>query len=107
MAKYYVESGTVQMVTEADDCRGAALWTLHRCMEQILPVCPDDPLNAQEKAERVGQRGCWVLGESIRTSEQGFGRDDVQLHETAEIFAEWNQLMMAVSNLQRRLRVVC
>ena len=107
MAKYYVESGTVQMVTEADDSRGAALWTLHRCMEQILPVCPDDPLNAQEKAERVRQRGCWVLGESIRTSEQGFGRDDIELYETAEIFAEWNQLMMAVSDLQQRLRVVC
>jgi hypothetical protein len=107
MAKYYVESGTVQMVTEADDPRGAALWTLHRCMEQILPVCPDDPLNPHEKAERVGQRGCWVLGESIRTSEQGFGRDDVELYETADIFAEWNQLMIAVSDLEHRLRIVC
>jgi hypothetical protein len=107
MAKYYVESGTVQMVTEADDARGAALWTLHRCLEQILPVCPDDPLSAGEKAERIAQRGCWVLGESIRTSEQGFGREDVEQYETAEIFAEWNQLMMAVSDLQRQLRVIC
>jgi hypothetical protein len=107
MAKYYVESGTAQMVTEADDPRGAALWTLHRCLEQIMPVCPDDPLTAEKKAERIGQRGCWVLGESIRVSEQGFGRDDAGQYETAEIFAEWNQLMMAVSNLERRLRVVC
>jgi hypothetical protein len=31
----------------------------------------------------------------------------VEEHETAEVFAEWNQLMMAVSNLERRMRVVC
>ncbi len=107
MAKYYVESGTVKMVVEADDARGAALWTLHRCMEQVLPVCPDDPLMPDDKAERIEQRGCWVLGESISTCEQGFGRDDVQQHDTAEVFVEWNQLMMAVSSLQRRLRAVC
>jgi hypothetical protein len=107
MAKYYVQSGTVRMVTEADDARGAALWTLHRCLEQVLPVCPDDPMRAEDKAERVGQRGCWVLGETIRTSEQGLEREDAEEHETAEVFAEWNQLMMAVSNLQRRMRVVC
>ena len=107
MAKYYVESGTVKMVAEADDARGAALWTLHRCMEQVLPVCPDDPLMPEDKAERIGERGCWVLGEAISTCEQGFGREDVEQHDTAEVFAEWNQLMMAVSNLQQRLRVVC
>ena len=107
MAKYYVESGTVQMVTEADDGRGAALWAVHRCMEQVLPICPDDPLTAQQKAERIDQRGCWVLGESIRTSEQGFGRDDAEQHDTAELFAEWNQLMMAISKLQKQVHVVC
>jgi hypothetical protein len=92
------------MVTDADDARGAALWAVHRSMEQVLPVCPDDPLTPEEKSQRIRQRGCYVLGETIRTSEIGFGRDDAQRFETAEIFVEWNQLMMAVSRLQRRLR---
>jgi hypothetical protein len=50
MAKYYVESGTIQLVTDADDDRGAALWALHLCLEQVLPICPDDPLTPGEKA---------------------------------------------------------
>jgi hypothetical protein len=107
MAKFYVESGTLQMVSEADDARGAALWAVHRCMEQVLPVCPDDPLTPEQKDARIRQRGCCVLGETITISEQGFGRDDVQSFDTSEMFVEWNQLMMAVAKLQRQLRVVC
>ena len=61
MAKYYVESGTIQLVTDADDDRGAALWALHLCLEQVLPLCPDDPLTAGEKDQRIRQRGCYVL----------------------------------------------
>jgi hypothetical protein len=107
MAKYYVESGTLQMVTDADDPRGAALWAVHRCMEQVMPVCPDDPLTPEQKQSRLQQRGCDVLGATVRISEQGFGREDVDQFETAELFAEWNQLLLAMSRLQRELRVVC
>ena len=106
MAKYYVESGTLQMITDAEDARGAALWAMHRAMEQVLPVCPDDPLTPLEKNERIRQRGCVVLDGAIRISEQGFGREDAEAFETAEIFAEWNQLLMAVTKLERRLRLV-
>lgn len=106
MAKFYVESGTLETVIDADDARGAALWAVHRCMEQVLPICPDDPLSPQQKSERMLQRGCYVLDESIRTSEQGYGRDDADEHDTAELFVEWNQLMAAMSNLERQLRVV-
>jgi hypothetical protein len=74
-------------------------------MEQVLPVCPEDPLTPEEKSQRIRQRGCYVLGETIRISEQGLGRKDAERFDTAEIFVEWNQLMMAVSKLQRRLRV--
>jgi hypothetical protein len=107
MAKYYVESGTLQMVTDADDARGAALWAVHRCMEQVLPICPDDPLTPQEKRDRVQQRGCDVLGETIRTNEVGFEREDVQCFDATEIFVEWNQLLSAMSRLQRDLQQVC
>ena len=107
MAKYYVESGTLQLVTEAEDDRGAALWAMHRCMEQVLPTCPDDPLTPQQKDRRVRQRGCYVLDATIRTSETGFGSRSALSHDTAEVFAEWNQLMMAMSRLEKRLQAVC
>ena len=107
MAKYYVESGTMQLVTDADDNRGAALWAVHLCLEQVMPICPDDPLTPDEKDERIRERGCYVLGTAIRTSEKGFGRKDAEVHDTGELFAEWNQLMMAMSKLEQRLQVVC
>ena len=106
MAKFYVESGTVQMITEAEDARGAALWVVHSAMEQVLPVCPDDPLTPAEKNERVRQRGCSVLDSTIRISEQGFGRPDAETFDTVEVFVEWNQLLMAVTRLERRLQLV-
>ncbi len=105
MAKYYVESGTVQMITEAEDARGAALWAVHTAMEQILPVCPDDPLTPAEKNERIRQRGCSVLDSTLRISEQGFGRADAETFDTVEVFVEWNQLLLAVTKLERRLQL--
>lgn len=107
MAKFYVESGTVQLVTDADDDRGAALWAMHLCIEQVLPICPSDPLSASEKGERIHQRGCYVLDRTIRTSEKGFGREDAEVHDTGELFAEWNQLLTAMTRLERQLHPVC
>jgi hypothetical protein len=104
MAKFYVESGTLQMITEAEDARGAALWVGHRCMEQIRPVCADDPLTPQAKSDRVQQRGCQVLGETITVSQRGFGRVDGEAFNTADLFVEWNQLMMAMARLERQLQ---
>lgn len=105
MAKYYVESGTLQIVTEAEDARGAALWAVHTAMEQILPICPDDPLKPEEKAQHIQQRGCYVLADKVRISERGFDRKDAVEFETADLFAEWNQLMIAVMRLEQQLRV--
>jgi hypothetical protein len=107
MAKYYVESGNLQLVTDADDDRGAALWAMHLCLEQVLPICPDDPLTPAEKSQRIEQRGCFVLDRTIRTSEKGFGRADAETHDCGELFAEWNQLMMAMAKLERQLQAVC
>lgn len=105
MAKFYVQSGTFQLVTEADDERGAALWAVHKCLEQVMPLCPDDPQTAEEKRERVAERGCEVLGELISVNERGFDRDDGEWFRTADIFVEWNHLMMAMSRLSPQLGV--
>lgn len=107
MAKFYVESGTLQMVTEADDARGAALWAMHRCLEQVLPICPDDPQTPGEKSDRLRQRGCDVLGPAITVSERGFARDDAAEFNTVDLFVEWNQLMLAVTRMERQLSLLC
>ena len=107
MAKFYVESGTLQMLTDADDARGAALWTVHRCLDQVLSICPDDPQSPQEKATRLRQRGCDVLDRTVAVSQRGFGREDAQRFEVAELLAEWQQLLIAIGRLQRRLERAC
>lgn len=106
MAKFYVESGTLRLVSEADDARGAALWAVHHALEQVLPVCPEDPQTAEEKAARIRERGCDVLAATLAVSERGFGRDDAERFDTAELFVEWHQLMVALSRLERQLNLV-
>ena len=106
MAKFYVESGTLRLVSEADDARGAALWAVHHALEQVLPVCPDDPQTAEEKAERIRERGCAVLAATLTVSERGFGRTDAEPFDTADLFLEWHQLMVALTRLERQLSLV-
>ena len=55
MAKYYVQSGTLQLVTEAVDARGAALWAMHRCLEQVLPATYSG--DWQPSPQSIGLRG--------------------------------------------------
>ena len=38
MAKYYVQSGTMRSVVEAESSRKAALWAVHQAMRQVLPI---------------------------------------------------------------------
>jgi len=46
------------------------------------------------------------LDGTIRISEQGFGRPDADTLDTVEVFVEWNQLLMAMTRLERRLKLV-
>jgi hypothetical protein len=49
-----------------------------------------------------------MLGESVSVSEQGFDgegerRDDSLHFDTLAVVAEWNQLLLAIDRLERRL----
>ena len=103
MAKYYVESGTLRMVVQADDARKAALWAVHRALAQVLPVYEDESLTAEARFERVIEHGCMVLGETLELSEIGFGRCDVERFETGDVVTEWNQLLIALTRLEAEL----
>jgi hypothetical protein len=95
MAKFYVESGNLQMVVHAKDARGAAIWAIHLAMRQMMPFLSDD----SRKSTTV-VREPFVLGELMKTSEQGFGRSDACMHDTFDVVTEWNRLIVAISELQ-------
>jgi hypothetical protein len=95
MAKFYVESGNLQMVVHAENGRSAAIWVVHRTMSQLMPFLSDESrrlLNAIREPI--------VLGEKLITNERGFGRTDGLTHDTFDVVSEWNRLMVALDKLQ-------
>jgi hypothetical protein len=104
MAKFYVQSGNIRTVVAADDAEKAALWVVHRAMQQVMPVYEDDELSPEQKGEVATIEGVMVLGNSIRTSEIGFDRVDAEEVDTFELVQHWHQLMVALARLEALLR---
>ncbi|MEL7498498.1 MAG: hypothetical protein AAFN77_12875 [Planctomycetota bacterium] len=121
MPKYYIQSGQVSYVVGACDLEGAALWAMHRIMDEKICDYEDEtdqfadpfaPLPVDEK-ELLGVpeavpyeamlNGLAMFDETILVSQRGFGNDDAGELETEEIFHQWRQLMQAVDRLHDRL----
>ncbi len=100
MAKYYIQSGTVRTVVSADDSEKAALWTVHKIMQQVVPVYDDIELSAEEKNDVALMQGVMVLGNTVKISERGFDREDAEQLDTFELITHWHQLMVALSRLE-------
>ncbi|MGV3486798.1 MAG: hypothetical protein ACO1RT_20450 [Planctomycetaceae bacterium] len=99
MAKYYVESGTLRCVVSAENARAAALWAVHRAMQQIMPL--DDPADATpELKQQRSREGVMVLGSTVRTSERGYGGTDGEQLPTFEVVTQWNQLVNTLDRLE-------
>lgn len=96
MAKFYVESGNVRIVVHADDAQKAAIWAVHRTMQQVLPPMEDNLVTEEIDVLEPPR----VLGDEIFVSERGFGRRDALELETFEILKRWNQLMAALAELE-------
>ena len=100
MAKYYVESGEIRLIVQAEDPRMAALWTMHSAMEQTVSLealdLSNDQLEDFKKMDSVAQ-----FSRQISVSEIGLGRAEAGQFEALEIMIEWNQLAVALARLER------
>ena len=103
MAKFYVQSGNVRMVISADDGEKAALWVVHKAMQQVVPVYEDHELTPEQKGEVALMQGVMVLGNTTRISEIGFDRADAESLDTFELLVHWHQLMVALARLDSML----
>jgi hypothetical protein len=103
MAKYYVQSGTLRSIIDTDEVQKAALWAVHRVMQQIAPIYDDVRLTPEQKEDCAMLEGLLVLDDSIRISEQGFDREDAVAIETFEAVMHWHQLMIALDKLEKLL----
>lgn len=122
MPKFYIQSGQVSYVVSACDAEGAALWTMHRIMDEKIcdfeeRILEDnaDPFNLpvdDGSIEGVPEaipylamlNGLAMFDERICVSQIGFGREDAGALGTEDIFHQWRQLMQAVDRLHDRLQ---
>jgi hypothetical protein len=99
MPKFYVQSGSLQLITTATDPRAAAIWAVHRTLSASLPFLGDaEPAQTPRENPPKPQ-----LGEMIDVSERGFASADRFEFETLGVVTEWTQLLTAVDRLQKRL----
>ncbi|MFK7737468.1 MAG: hypothetical protein AB8B50_15645 [Pirellulaceae bacterium] len=103
MAKFYVQSGNVRTVISAEDQEKAALWVVHKALQQVVPVYEDMELTPDEKSEVTIIEGVMVLGNTLEISEKGFDRTDSESHDTFELLVQWHQLMVALDRLSEQL----
>ena len=103
MAKFYVQSGTMKAVVSADDSRKAALWAVHRAMQQVLPMYEEAEESADEKCDHAVSEGMMILDQRIKLSEIGFDRFDAEVLDTSDVVNEWNKLMVALTRLEELL----
>jgi len=85
MAKYYVESGAVQLVLQARSAKQAAIAAFQWSCDRQATIDVESPLEHVQIAE---QRG-WQLEELIAVSERGFGQLDAKVFDTLDIVAAW------------------
>lgn len=122
MPKYYIQSGNVSFTVSACDAEGAALWAMHRTMDEkicdfednIMDTVADPCLLPVDQTEIEGVpaaipyeamlNGLAMFEEFICVSERGHGRTDAGQLQTEEIFHQWRQLMQAVDRLHDGLK---
>lgn len=105
MAKYYVQSGTLRTIVQAESARRAALWAVHQAMQQVLPMEVADPAPSTATNEQISGGGVAVLSGTVRISERGFDNSDAATMLTMDVVNEWNQLVTTLDRLERMLHV--
>ncbi len=85
MPKFYVESGPVKLVLDAEDAREAAVRAFQWSCDRQSTLDLDSPLEHVQAAEELG----WQLHETIQVSEAGFGQADAVSFDTLDIVAAW------------------
>jgi hypothetical protein len=84
MAKYYVQSGQVRLVLDAENATEAAVKAFQWTCDRQAGIEAGSPLDHVWQAEEQG----WQLDDEIHVSETGFGSDG-EILDTWVIVAIW------------------
>lgn len=100
MDKYYVQSGNLRRIVQAETPRKAALWAVHQVMRQILPI--DEGSGNETRAEKEDEN-VLALGGRVRISRRGYDREDARELVTMDVVADWNQMVMTLDRLEKMM----
>ncbi len=104
MSKFYVRCGLFEFLTTAENPRSAALWAVHRYLGDRVALDSID-WNHPATIDRADLVHAMLdLDDQIAVSEIGFGRAEAACLDTADVLAEWNQLIVAVCRLDQSLQ---
>ncbi len=108
MAKYYVQSGTLRTIVQAESTQKAAVWAVHQVLGQVMNLesAPSGTIDSDvdsfqdttDRSQRVA-----VLGSTVSVSEQGFDRRDAKSLETLNVVSQWNDLVSTLDRLEKML----
>lgn len=87
MAKYYVQSGPIRLVLDAQNELEAAIKAFQWTCDKQATINTDCPLKHVEQAETNG----WQVHEFIHVHEQGFDHTDAEEFDTLLVVAAWQE----------------
>ena len=85
MPKYYVESGHVRLVLDAETAETAAIKALQWSCDRQAEIFAEPSTELIREAEASEFR----LDDEIKVNETGFGRSNAQTFDTLDIAAAW------------------
>jgi len=103
MAKYYVRSGTMRTVVEAESRRKAAIWAVHQAMQQVLPIEGEPRRPLSSEPDTLGNDQVAVLSTTVRVSENGYGGCQETTLPILDVVTEWNEMVSTLDRLERML----
>jgi hypothetical protein len=93
MAKYYISSANVNMIVQAADPQGAALWAIH----QVLEASDDTSTRTHSDENPLLD---W--DETILVSERGHGQHEAGCFSTEQTVQRYVELVTALERLAER-----
>ncbi|TWT81827.1 hypothetical protein CA13_32800 [Planctomycetes bacterium CA13] len=102
MAKYYVQSGNLRTIVQAESSRKAAIWAVHQAMQQVLPI--DETRFSETPSHEDGPpRTVIMLTKRMTVSERGYDRSDANDLSTLEVMNEWNRMIATLDRLEQMM----
>ena len=103
MTKFYVQSGTVRSIVQAESARKAALWAIHQTMGQVLPLDEPNGVGTGFPRRTESSSEVAVLSGKVTVSDHGFDSEPLSTLSTMQVVTEWNQMVMTLDRLERLL----